>query len=256
MDKKKSFAVKKLFPKYYKFQKNLIGKIPVKTKLWDQKKYNLNYETLKMLKAWKHKNLIKEADDVYQAYDGGDLIDVGAYNGFYSFLLSPKAKKGDSFISCEPDNEAQVVLLNNLSILKKIFNFNCYSLITKPISNGREVAISHDMFGHPCYTDTNNISDFERKKESTKSTSIDNLVMTLSLKPSFIKIDTEGSEFEVLEGMIETIKNFKPKIMLEKHPTMFPKNVSLEKIDNLLISNNYKANLINKSDVAIREIWD
>ena len=78
----------------------------------------------------------------------------------------------------------------------------------------------------------------------------------MSLKPTFIKIDTEGAEFDVLDGMKETLKNFKPKIMLEKHPTMIPKNISLEVINKLLEDNNYKGTLINKNSITIREIWE
>ena len=59
----------------------------------------------------------------------------------------------------------------------------------------------------------------------------------------------------MLEGMKETLKNFKPKIMLEKHPTMIPKHNSLESINKLLEDNNYKATLINKDNITIREIW-
>jgi len=72
---------------------------------------------------------------------------------------------------------------------------------------------------------------------------------------SFIKIDTEGAEHDVIEGMQETLKNFKPKIMLEKHPTMIPKNISLKDIDNVLKKNKYKSTLISNSPIAIREMW-
>lgn len=41
------------------------------------------------------------------------------------------------------------------------------------------------------------------------------------LKPYFIKIDTEGSEHLVLEGLINTIKNYKPVIMVEKNDINF-----------------------------------
>ena len=56
--------------------------------------------------------------------------------------------------------------------------------------------------------------------------------------------------------MKETLKNFKPKIMLEKYPTMIPKNISLEVINKLLEDNNYKGTLINKNSITIREIWE
>ena len=81
------------------------------------------------------------------------------------------------------------------------------------------------------------------------------MVSSKSLKPTFIKIDTEGAELDVLEGMKETLKIFKPKIMLEKHPNFIPKKISIKMIDDLLKKNNYKSNFINKNNLTIREIW-
>ena len=256
MKKKKSLAIKKIFPKYYNFQKNLTDKIPFKILLWDQKYYSMNLRIHKMMKIWRKKPEIDEADIVYKNYNGGDFIDVGSYNGFYSFLLSPKANANDNFICCEPDNNSHNELFNNLSILKNFFNNISYSVITQPINNGKEVVISHDTWGHPCFLDADKANDLNLEQKKIASTTIDNLVKSLSLRPSFIKIDTEGAEHDVLEGMRETLINFKPKIMLEKHPTMIPKNISLEVINKLLEDNNYKGTLINKNSITIREIWE
>ena len=96
--------------------------------------------------------------------------------------------------------------------------------------------------------------NFNQKKIT--STTIDSLVDSLSLKPTFVKIDTEGAEHDVIEGMKHTFHKFKPKIMLEKHPTMIPKNYSLNDLDKLLKDNNYKSTLIVKSNLAIRELWE
>ncbi len=74
-----------------------------------------------MLKLWKSHELRDEADMVYKMYNGGDFIDVGAYSGFYSFLLSTKADDNDNFISCEPDSVIHSELFDNLSVLKKNF---------------------------------------------------------------------------------------------------------------------------------------
>ncbi len=82
------------------------------------------------------------------------------------------------------------------------------------------------------------------------------MVSSLSLEPKFIKIDTEGAEFDILKGMQETLKKFKPKIMLEKHPTMLPKDISIESVNKMLIDHKYKANLVNKNNLAIREVWE
>ena len=252
-----SLAIKKIFPNFYKLSKKTINQIPVKTTLWDRKVYNVNFGVRKMINLWKNNELREEANYVYESYNGGDFIDIGAFSGFYSFLLSPKANNHDNFISCEPDINAQSELFLNLSILKKNFKNINFSTVTHPISNGKEVIIAHDDWGHPCFLDYNQAGKNNKKTQKKfKSITIDNLVGSLSLEPTFIKIDTEGAEFDVFEGMKDTMKKFKPKIMLEKHPTMLPKSISLKDIDEILKNNNYKANLINESKLAIREIWE
>ena len=56
--------------------------------------------------------------------------------------------------------------------------------------------------------------------------------------------------------MQETLKKYKPEIMLEKHPSLIPKNITLKDIDNFLIKNGYYSELISTDkDIAIREIW-
>lgn len=252
-----SLAIKKIFPKFYKFSKNFTNKLPKKTILWDNQSYKVNLGIHKMLKLWRSDSLFKEANIVYDNYFGGDFIDIGAYTGFYSFLLSPKSNENDNFISCEPDHNAHHELFLNLSVLKKLFINNCYSVITKPVSNGKKVVIAHNEWGHPCFLDINEKKEIDfKKKRYYQSISVDNLVESLSLSPTLIKIDTEGAELGILEGMKNTLKKFKPKIMLEKHPTMIPKNINIEMIDKILKDYNYNSILINKNDLAIREIWE
>jgi hypothetical protein len=77
----------------------------------------------------------------------------------------------------------------------------------------------------------------------------------MCLKPVLIKIDVEGTEFEVLKSMKKTLKKFKPNILLEKHPTFVANNSNLYLINKLLINNGYKAKLINKDKITIREYW-
>ena len=152
-----SLAIKKIFPNFYRVSKNFTNQIPIKSSLWDEKMYNLNFGIRKMINLWKNPELKEEADIVYKNYNGGDLIDVGAYSGFYSFLLSPKANSYDNFISCEPDSGVHSELLENLSILKKNFKKINFSIVTHPINNGKEVVIAHDDWGHPCFLDIDKV---------------------------------------------------------------------------------------------------
>ena len=56
---------------------------------------------------------------------------------------------------------------------------------------------------------------------------------------SWIKIDVEGHEMEVLKGMMEIIKLYKPNIVVEND------DVNIIQIQKLLSSFNYKIKKIN-----------
>lgn len=62
------------------------------------------------------------------------------------------------------------------------------------------------------------------KKISLETTTIDYLIRAEGLPiPDLIKIDVEGAEFRVLQGGAQTIKNYKPELIIEIHtiPMMF-----------------------------------
>ena len=44
---------------------------------------------------------------------------------------------------------------------------------------------------------------------------LDNFTFDNKISPNFIKIDVEGFEFEVIKGMLYTLKNFQPILMIE-----------------------------------------
>jgi len=254
-----SLALKRTVPFLYTFLKRYEKYIPASTLLWDKKKYTLNLKIISMLNIWKSwPRLKKEADIVFSLYDGGDFIDIGASHGVYSFLLAPKANINDTFVQCEPDPIANKDLVDNLKILKKLFNHIKLEFVFNPISNGKFVSKHPTDYGHPVYSNEikNNISENSNSEEKIESVKIDDLVEKLSLNPSFIKIDVEGAEYEVLQGAINTLKNYKALIMLEKHPTLIPKSITFNTIDNLLNEVGYeKECLVFRDDIAVNEIW-
>jgi hypothetical protein len=44
---------------------------------------------------------------------------------------------------------------------------------------------------------------------------LDEILSRLSLRPKVVKIDVEGSEYQVLAGMIRTIRTCRPMLILE-----------------------------------------
>jgi len=253
-----SFALKRKFPHVYNILKKFEKYVPAVTKLWDKKNYLVNLKIVSMLRYWRHYPRLKtEADIVYNHYDGGDFIDVGAYEGVYSFLLAPKAKKNDTFISCEPNSKEKQILTENLDILKRLFNKIKFVANFNPVGDGNYVISVPSLYGHPVFKNKTDYSlNSNEEIASIKSISIDELVMNNKLRPKFIKIDVEGAEFSVLQGMTNVLEKYSPSIMLEKHPTLIPKILKISEIDNFLIKNGYKIDKsIFKDDIAITEIW-
>ena len=68
----------------------------------------------------------------------------------------------------------------------------------------------------------NNFQNFEKFKIKTKKLDEINFKNQIS----FIKIDVEGHEKEVIEGGINTIKKFKPKLLVEIEKKYTKKDVS------------------------------
>jgi FkbM family methyltransferase len=246
-----SLALKRFLPSLYKFLKKYEKHIPATTLLWDKKKYLFNLKIVSMLSIWKSWPRLKnEANLVFDIYDGGDFIDIGAANGVYSFLFAPKAKENCFFIKCEPDINMKKSLIENLKLLSKKFNKIKIRYIFEPIGNGGFVKRHETEYGHPSYLDSS------KSTETITSIKLDHLVEKLDIKPSFIKIDVEGTEYDILQGAKNVLSNYNPTIMLEKHPTLLPKNITIEKIDNFLNELNYKKEkLIFKDDIAINELW-
>ena len=89
-----SLALKRVLPSLYTFLKKYEKHIPASTLLWDKKKYYFNLKIVSQLNIWKSwPRLKREANLVFDIYDGGDFIDIGAANGDYSFFLLQKQKK-------------------------------------------------------------------------------------------------------------------------------------------------------------------
>ena len=194
--------------------------------------------------------LAKESKLVFDAYHAGDFIDIGAFNVWYSLLLAPKAEPGNSFISVEPDRSCTDTLLKILATLRGIYPRVSFSFIDKAIGDGSPVGVvaPEGKAGHPSFRSTPR----NDSRTAQSSLTVDELVKTHDLRPSFIKVDVEGAEYEVLLGAERTLREFHPIIMTELHPNWLNKNVTVETIVERLQNLGYRSKPIDE----VHLIWE
>ena len=182
---------------------------------------------------------------------GTDSIDVGVYRGVYSYEMSKYSEKVHSF---EPNPIIFKYINKNLK--KFIKNIHLYNFALSnqnktinlkiPIRNSnsnKEIFEEYYEMGKATIHNENNFENYENFEIQTKK--IDEL--NFNNKISFIKIDVEGHELEVIEGAKNTIKRDKPVLLVEIEKQYTKKEVA-ESI-NFINSLGYKSYFFNKKDL-------
>lgn len=146
--------------------------------------------------------------------NNGVLIDIGANYGVFSLNIA-KARNDIMIFAFEP-------VKNTFTFLNKNIKIN--NLEERVISFQNAIGENEGLLKIENNRHTNNqiiFDDREQlstliKHEEVKATTIDNIVKLNNIKNvSFIKIDVEGFEKSVLLGAMQTIKSFKPILLLE-----------------------------------------
>jgi FkbM family methyltransferase len=149
---------------------------------------------------YKHKlnsnliELIKKEVEIKTVYD------IGAHRGDFSNFLSKTSLKGKDFYLFEA-NEKNEKYLNK-------FDFKYFIDVLS--DRKKEVKFYSKSLGGDSYfrEQTDIYDDFDAKTKITNT--LDNIVEQNNLPfPNFIKIDTQGSEIDILKGAKKVISNCK-----------------------------------------------
>ena len=162
------------------------------------------------------KNMIKTMKRLLQNSRCRVALDIGANIGQYSLILSEIFEQVYSF---EPILEFREQLTANID-LNRIDNIE---VIPFALGSGRNnirmaLLIDHDE-PQTASVDTGNYSFkdlFGWKFQAADMLSLDEFVKDRSLNNvDYMKIDTDGSEWDVLRGARETLINFQPLVQIE-----------------------------------------
>ena len=183
------------------------------------------------LMALTHVWLIEEyKTQNFQIKNNDVIIDVGAHIGLFSLYASQFCKTG-SIYSFEPVKENYDLFLENIQMnsLKQIKPFN---LAVSSSNSDITLYLNEDESGHSMFSES--LKSITAKSTSLQKFFDDNHIQNCN----FLKLDCEGTEYEILETL--PISYFKKieKIVIEYHMADTHPEL-LSKLKKLLISQNY-----------------
>lgn len=145
---------------------------------------------------------------------GGILFDIGANVGFFSVLGARLVGERGKVFSFEPLHANARVIARNarLNRLKNI------TIVEKAVaeSSGRQPLLVTEYAGGAVLASGDHRSPDVIRTEWVETVSVDDLIFSAGFPaPSFVKIDVEGAEAKVLEGMRRTLRELRPTVLFE-----------------------------------------
>ncbi len=141
------------------------------------------------------------------------FLDIGANIGFYSLLVA-KRRPEIKIISFEPVRETFDRLIKNIK-KNNFTNITAHNIGLANENTRRDIFLTTEL-GHNSFLSNSNLVEKVLVKKTDD-------FLVLKDKKIFIKIDTEGYEFEVIKGMEELLKNNACQIVFEFTPKFYRK---------------------------------
>jgi len=151
-------------------------------------------------------------NDDYQ----GTFLDVGAHIGKYSVLFADRFEK---VIAMEPEEDNFSTLLRNITLN------NLEGKITalkRAVYNESDLVLTITLddlnLGAHSLLSSSSSSDAPIRQQEVRTITIDDITRRCKIRPediSFVKIDVEGAEYFVLEGMREVLAVGRAKLVIE-----------------------------------------
>ena len=176
------------------------------------------------------------------------VLDIGAQTG--SFTLLSKYFPQSRWYAFEPIAEAAEQLAVNLA-LNGISNTSVFPACVSQKSGTEILKLPQDSHWGLATLGARPLRFKSCKERKVASISIDDFINQEAInRVDFIKIDTEGWEWYVLQGAKETIKKYQPVILMEFNPqNMEQCHLNKGQLLRLLKELNYTWELVSHEDI-------
>lgn len=209
-----------------------------------------------LLKTKTHSSEIRLAKFLMLNLSAGQhFLDIGTHFGFFSLLASHLVEKNGKVLGIEASPSTFRTYKKNIKDYANIIGLN------KAASNQVKTIVFYEFSSSHSEYNTTNKEQFENepwfknhppKKIEIEAFAADNLLAINKMQPNIIKIDVEGAEYEVLQGLIETLNTSSPFVSVEFLPKYFD-SVSHQKALILLKELGYTLHFINE-DGSLNEL--
>lgn len=145
--------------------------------------------------------------------EGMTAYNIGAHLGFYTVGLSQLIGPAGKVIAFEPNPEVYIRLVENISI-NSLLNVTAYECAVSDFDGMANFSVSlsdtQGQFSHLPYVKKGHDIQVPCKK-------IDTFINEGGPVPDFMMIDVEHAEGSVFRGMMDTLNNYRPIILVELH---------------------------------------
>lgn len=149
------------------------------------------------------------------AHPGATVVDVGANIGYNAVHAARRVGSGGRVVAVEPAPDNLTVLERNLAAAR------LPNVTVRPVAAGRDkghrklylrgdTSAVNSLYPQSCYASVTGVIDVPVER-------LDELVED---DPDLVKIDVEGAELEVLEGMERLLRRPGLALIVEWHPTL------------------------------------
>lgn len=214
----------------------------------------LGIENLNLSEPWMTKILIK-----LKPLFSGEFIDIGVNTG-QTLIKAYTILDNIRYTGFEP-NATCVNYLQQLIVANKFENCN---IIPVGISNASGILKLNFYYSSTTDSSASIIAEFRPQQQIHHSIyvpvfnySIINYHLPDCLNP-ILKIDVEGAELEVLQGIYPWVEKVKPIILIEILPVYNSENLfrlsRQQTIESMLCSLDYKISRINKTSLSLTDL--
>jgi FkbM family methyltransferase len=154
---------------------------------------------------------------------GMNVVDIGSNIGYYALLEARLVGATGKVIAIEPVSENSEQLSRNV----KANGYHNISIHKVAIGDRNGIAplyVSKKSNWHSLYPVPSST-----RETNVRVTTLDSLLAPLGLPTvDMVRMDLEGYEVVVFRGMVQTLENYSPRVLLELHPHLIGREATVD----------------------------